>query len=49
LRAWLLEKIHRHGKRYRAAELCRLVTGQPLSAEPLLRHLRGKAETVYGI
>jgi carboxypeptidase Taq len=49
LRAWLLKKIHRHGKRYQAAELCRIVTGKPLSADPLLRHLRGKAEAVYGI
>jgi hypothetical protein len=25
------------------------VTGKPLSADALLRHLRGKAEAVYGI
>lgn len=49
LRGWLQEKIHKHGKRYRAAELCRVVTGKALSAEPLLRHLRGKAEAVYGL
>lgn len=49
LRAWLLQKIHRHGKRYRAAELCEKVTGKALSAEPLMRHLRGKAKAVYGI
>lgn len=49
LRDWLADKIHRHGRRYTATELCRKVTGKPLSAEPLLRHLRRKAAAVYGI
>lgn len=45
---WLREKIHRDGKRYRAPDLVKRVTGRDLSAEPLLRHLRGKAE-LYGV
>lgn len=49
LRDWLKENIHTHGKRYRAGELCKRVTGKDLSADPLLRHLTEKAETVYGI
>ncbi len=49
LREWLNTNIHRHGRRYRAEELCKKVTGKDLSAEPLLRHLRSKAEAVYGI
>jgi carboxypeptidase Taq len=49
LRDWLNDKIHRHGRRYTATELCRKVTGKSLSAEPLLRHLRRKAAAVYGI
>jgi carboxypeptidase Taq len=49
LLAWLRKHIHAHGKRYRAGELCEKVTGKPLSAEPLLRHLRGKAAQVYGV
>jgi carboxypeptidase Taq len=48
LLSWLREKIHGHGKRYRAAELVKRITGKELSAEPLLRHLRRKAE-LYGI
>ena len=48
LLAWLREKIHRHGKRYRATDLVKRVTGAELSAEPLLRHLRRKAE-LYGV
>jgi len=46
---WLRENIHRHGKRYRAADLCRRVTGKALSADPLVEHLTRKAEQVYGI
>lgn len=42
LKSWLNEKIHRHGKRYLAPELCQRVTGKPLSPLPLLRHLRDK-------
>src|SRR5262249_48193712 len=41
LREWLREKIHKHGRRYRAGELCRIVTGKDLSADPLLRYLEG--------
>ena len=39
---WLREKVHRHGRRYSAAELCRRATGSELSAEPFFRYLRGK-------
>jgi len=49
LKAWLNEHIHRHGRRYRAKDLCKRVTGRELEAAPLLRHLKGKAEAVYGV
>jgi carboxypeptidase Taq len=49
LREWLRENIHRHGKRYRAAELCQKVTGKPLTAEPFLKYLEGKIRAVYGV
>ncbi len=49
LKAWLNDKIHRHGRRYRAGELCKKITGKDLSAQPLLTHLKAKAEQVYGI
>jgi len=48
LLAWLREKIHRHGRRYSATELCRMITGKPLTADPLMRHLEGKLRGVYG-
>jgi carboxypeptidase Taq len=47
LKMWLQEKIHRRGQCYSAAELVKLVTGQPLSHAPLIRHLRGKLGPLY--
>lgn len=49
LKHWLNTHIHTHGKRYRAGDLCRRLTGQPLSADPLLRHLEGKLKPIYGV
>jgi carboxypeptidase Taq len=49
LKAWLNEKVHRPGQRWRAGELCRRVTGRPLSHQPLLAYLRGKYAPLYGI
>jgi carboxypeptidase Taq len=49
LKAWLNQNIHAHGKRYRAADLCKMITGKPLSADPLMRHLEGKLRPIYGI
>ncbi|HZZ81490.1 MAG TPA: carboxypeptidase M32 [Gemmataceae bacterium] len=49
LKGWLNEKIHRPGQKYRPGELCRRVTGQPLSHKPLIAYLRGKYEPLYGI
>ncbi len=49
LRAWLSEKIHRHGQRYTATELVRGVTGRPLEHAPLIAHLRGKFGPLYGL
>jgi len=49
IKEWLNRNVHVHGRRWSAPELCRKVTGAPLSAEPLLRHLRNKYSGVYGI
>lgn len=49
LREWLGDRIHAHGSRYGASELCERATGMPLSPEPLLRHLEGRLRPVYGL
>lgn len=49
LKEWLQKSIHHRGQCYSATELVQLVTGQPLSHEPLMRHLRGKLGPLYGL
>ena len=49
LKGWLNEKVHRRGQRYRAGELCRRITGRPLSHRPLLAYLRNKYGPLYGL
>ncbi len=49
LKTWLNENVHSHGRRYRAAELCEHVTGKPLSADPLMKHLESKLRPIYGL
>ncbi len=46
---WLRKNIHGHGRRFPAAELCRRVTGKPLSHQPLMRYLDTKFRAVYRI
>lgn len=49
LKQWLNEKIHRQGQCYSASELVQRITGQPLSSDALIRHLKGKLLPLYGI
>ena len=49
LRGWLREKVHDRGSMYLAADLCRQVTGQSLSHQPLLGYLYAKYADIYGI
>lgn len=49
LKSWLNDKIHRHGQRYRARDLCQRVTGESPSHKPLIRYLRDKFAPLYGI
>jgi carboxypeptidase Taq len=49
LKGWLREKVHSQGHRYRSAELCRQITGAPLSHRPLIAYLREKYAPLYGL
>jgi len=49
LKEWLNENIHRRGKQYRADRLVEVVTGKGLSQEPLVAHLHGKFDELYGL
>ncbi len=44
---WLRTKIHSQGQRYAASDLVERVTGRPLAAEALMRHLEGKFGELY--
>jgi len=49
LKAWLNHEIHRHGRTYLPGELCRRITGRPLSFEPFMKYLREKMGRQYGL
>lgn len=49
LREWLRENIHRHGRRYRAGELVKVVSGRELSPQPFVDYLNAKFKSLYGI
>ncbi len=46
---WLGANIHRQGFKYYPDEMCRRLTGRPLSHKPLLDYLYDKYEGIYGI
>jgi len=46
---WLREQIYHQGQRYRAQELVKVVTGEPLSYLPLITYLRDKYSRLYGL
>jgi carboxypeptidase Taq len=49
LKSWLNKNIHTHGKRYRAEKLVQVVTGKPLSHQPLMTYLKAKYGELYGL
>lgn len=44
---WLREKIHRHGRRYEAEELCNMITGEPLNVKYFMDYASAKYADVY--
>ncbi|MEW6073984.1 MAG: carboxypeptidase M32 [Planctomycetota bacterium] len=46
---WLRENVHRHGRRYSAAELVERVTGRPLAPDAHLAARAAAAREVYGV
>jgi carboxypeptidase Taq len=45
---WLRTHVHSKGRRLRAPQLIRQITGKELSSEPLLRYLESKYADIYG-
>jgi carboxypeptidase Taq len=46
---WLRTNIHRPGMRHRANELCKKVTGAPLSTAPFMEYVNAKFKPIYGL
>ena len=49
LKEWLNREIHQKGRQYPADELVEVVTGEKLSHEPLVTHLRNRFGPLYGL
>ncbi len=46
---WLRAKVHRHGQRFRLAELAKIATGGQLDSAPMLDRLTSKYGDIYGL
>ena len=49
LRLFMVENIHRHGRRYTRDELLVRTTGRTLDPEPYIAYLTGKYTEIYGL
>lgn len=49
LKNWLGEKIHKHGRTYRANDLIKKVTGHKISEKPYLSYLNQKYKVIYNL
>ncbi len=49
LRDWVVEHVHRWGRRYPAAELVERATGSAPTGEPFTRYLKAKFGPLYGL
>ena len=48
-RAWLGEKLHRHGRKFTPKEMIERITGGPIRIEPFMNYLTGKFTDLYGL
>ena len=46
---WLREKIHKHGKRYDANDLCKMITGEELNFKYFMNYAINKYSKIYDI
>jgi carboxypeptidase Taq len=49
IKNWLAEHIHRKGLLLQPQDLCRKVTGSPLSIRPAMDYLKNKYSEIYGL
>ncbi|MFI5219365.1 MAG: carboxypeptidase M32 [Bacteroidia bacterium] len=46
---WLREKIHCHGKTYKAHELCKMITGEELNFQYFMNYSKNKYSKMYNL
>jgi carboxypeptidase Taq len=46
---WLRDKVHKHGRRFRSEELCKIITGRGLDFSAFMRYAQQKYAGVYDI
>ena len=49
LQRWLVEHVHRHGRKFTPAELLERATGQRMDAGPWISYVEGKFGEIYGL
>lgn len=49
LREWLRDHIHQHGRRYKAEEMTKRITGEGLNEKHHIEYLKEKYEPIYGL
>ena len=47
LTAWMRDKVHRHGAKFKPQELVQRITGSKIDQEPYLRYLTSKYSEIY--
>jgi carboxypeptidase Taq len=49
IKAWLTDKVYRHGKSLQPAEIVQAATGEEINAEYLINYLESKFSSIYNI
>ena len=49
LKGWLEQNLYRHGRKFKADEVVRRATGEPMSIRPYMDYLTGKYGALYGL
>jgi carboxypeptidase Taq len=49
LKGWLDENLYRHGRKFKADEIVRRATGEPMTIRPYMDYLNRKYGELYGL
>jgi carboxypeptidase Taq len=49
LKGWLEHNLYRHGRKFKADEIVRRATGEPMTIRPYMEYLTAKYGELYGL